>query len=183
MNKNKEELIKEIQKTFTNLRYALNKREEQLLSEVEEMFKNVYDDNTIKEIEKLSEKVKEGLESINLLKEKNELNYEINYYIEFENNFKKIYEIYNKLIEFNSKEIIINFKINNNEIENFIKKIGNINKNVFYDDEKVDELYIELENNYGISGYLEEEVVKEKIRELNYDMGQIFRWAESVIYN
>ena len=185
MNKNKEELIKEIQKTFTNLRFALNKREEQLLSEVEEMFKNIYDDdeNIIKEIETLSEKIKEGLESINLLKEKNELNYEINYYIEFENNFKKIYEIYYKLIEFNSKEIVINFKINNNEIENFIKKIGNINKNVFYDDEKVDELYIELENNYGISGYLEEEVVKEKIRELNYDMDQIFRWAESVIYN
>ena len=165
INKNKEELIKEIQKTFTNLRYALNKREEQLLSEVEEKFKNIYDDNIIKEIEKLSKKVKEGLESINLLKEKNELNYEINYYIEFENNFKKIDEINEKLIEFNSKEIVINFEINNNEIENIIKKIGNINKNVFDDYEKVDQIYIELDDNYTISSLIEEDVVKKKIRE------------------
>ena len=183
INKNKEELIKKIQKTFTNLRYALNKREEQLLSEVEEKFKNIYDDNIIKEIENLSKKVKEGLESINLLKEKNELNYEINYYIEFENNFNKINEINEKLIEFNSKEIVINFEINNNEIENIIKKIGNINKNVFDDYEKVDQIYIELDDNYTISNLIEEEEVKRKIRELNYDKDEIFMWAEKVIYN
>ena len=38
INKNKEEIIKEIQKTFNNLRNALNKREEQLLLDVKDIY-------------------------------------------------------------------------------------------------------------------------------------------------
>ena len=152
VNKNKEELIKEIQKTFTNLRNALNKREEQLLLEVEEINKEKYfDDDMIKESEKLSERVKKYLESVNILKEKkNELNYEINYYIEFENNLNKIDEINQKMIRLISNKIKITFEINNNDIENIIQKIGCLNN----DDEIINQIYNQVEEEYGISGYI-----------------------------
>ena len=149
-------MIKEIQKTFTNLRNALNKREEQLLLEVEEVNKKTYfDDDIIKESEKLSEKVKKCLESVNILKEKNsELNYEINYYIEFENNLIKIDEIEQKIIRFISNKIKITFEINNNDIETTIKKIGYI-KNEYKDDNREEEEYEKEEEKYKDEEYEE----------------------------
>ena len=180
VNKNKEELIKEIQKAFTNLRNALNKREEQLLLEVEEINKEKYfDDDMIKESEKLSERVKKCLESVNILKDKkNELNYEINYYIEFENNLNKINEIEQKIYKCNSNNIKITFEFNNNEIENIIKKIGYI-KIQYIDDDKTNQIYEQLEEEYWISGFIEEEEAKKKIRQLNYNIEKINEWIEN----
>ena len=180
VNKNKEELIKEIQKAFTNLRNVLNKREEQLLLEVEEINKEKYfDDDMIKESEKLSERVKKCLESVNILKDKkNELNYEINYYIEFENNLNKINEIEQKIYKCNSNNIKITFEFNNNEIENIIKKIGYI-KIQYIDDDKTNQIYEQLEEEYGISGFIEEEEAKKKIRQLNYNIEKINEWIEN----
>ena len=88
----------EIQKVFTNLRNILNSREDQILNQVEEVYKKVYfDDNIIKDCEKLNEKVKKCLESINKLNDtKNELNYVINYYIEFGNNLNKLMNLIKK---------------------------------------------------------------------------------------
>ena len=184
VNKNKEELIKEIQKAFTNLRNALNKREEQLLLEVEEINKEKYfDDNMIKESEKLFERVKKCLESVNILKDKkNELNYEINYYIEFENNLNKINEIEQKIKKCNSNNIKITFEFNNNEIENIIKKIGYI-KIQYIDDDKINQIYEQLEEEYCISGFIEEEEAKKKIRQLNYNIEKINEWIENDLVN
>ena len=82
INKSKEEIIKEMQKTFNNLRNALNKREEQLLLEIKNIYGSPYFHDIKKESEEISENVKKSLESVNILKDKtSELNYEINYYI------------------------------------------------------------------------------------------------------
>ena len=173
----------EIQKVFTNLRNALNNREDQILTQVEEVYKKVYfDDSIIKQSEKLNEKVKKCLESVNKLNDiKNELNYEIYYYIEFSNELNKINELNQKMIKCNSNNIKITFEFNINELENIIKKFGNINQNELSDDEKVNQIYNQLEAEYGISGFVEEEIAKNKIRELKCDYEQLYDWIESKV--
>jgi len=51
------------------------------------------------------------------------------------------------------------------------------------DDEEVDKLYQELEDEYGISGFIEEEAAKAKIRELNCNRDQIVDWIENNLLN
>ena len=153
------------------------------MNQVEEVYKKVYfDDNIIKDCEKLNEKVKKCLESINKLNDiKNELNYVINYYIEFGNNLNKINELNQKMIKCNSNNIRITFEVNNKELENIIKKFGNINQNELNDDEKVNQIYNQLEAEYGISEFITEEIAKNKIRELKCDYEQLYDWIESKV--
>ena len=123
------------------------------------------------------------MESVNILKDKkNELNYEINYYIEFENNLNKINEINQKMIRLISNKIKITFEFNNNEIENIIKKIGYI-KIEYIDDDKINQIYEQLEEKYGISGFIEEEEAKKKFRQLNYNIEKINEWIENALVN
>ena len=51
------------------------------------------------------------------------------------------------------------------------------------DDEEVNNLYQELEDEYGISGFIEEEAAKAKIRELNCNRDQIVDWIENNLLN
>lgn len=51
------------------------------------------------------------------------------------------------------------------------------------DEEKVQELLNVLEDEYKITGYMDEEAVKEKIRELNYDKDALFDWFENSYLN
>ena len=52
INKNKEELILEIQKVFTKIRTALNEREDELLSKVKEIYESsFFDEEIVKESE------------------------------------------------------------------------------------------------------------------------------------
>ncbi len=301
INKNKEELILEIQKVFTKIRTALNEREDELLSKVKEIYESsFFDEEIVKESEKLPIKVKQSLESIKDIKEikdkENEISSEINYYIEFENNLNKINEMNKSIIKCNSNKSKIIFDYNKNELENIIKKFGKIEKKdmelvynnlaeqtfqelEFYgfdlgkeqmislikennfnkenvqnyineriseqiydnlsksddvdfknnskedvlnkikelnfnvdgikevykkgklvdpivnpaneggneggngDDEEVDKLYQELEDEYGISGFIEEEAAKAKIRELNCNRDQIVDWIENNLLN
>ena len=63
INENKESLKLKIQKIFTKLRNALNDREDELLIEVDKQLDNLFlDENLIKEIEKLPNKIKSSLE-------------------------------------------------------------------------------------------------------------------------
>ena len=134
----------------------------------------------IKESEKLSERVKKCLESVNILKEKkNELNYEINYYIEFENNLNKINEIEQKIKKCNSNNIKITFEINNNDIENIIQNIGCLNN----DDEIVNQINNQVEEEYGISGIHRRRRSKKKIRELKYNIDKIRDYIEKYLIN
>ena len=55
-----------IQKTFTDIRNYLNKREDELLSKVDNEFdKLVIDENKIKDLEKLPNKVKISIDKVN----------------------------------------------------------------------------------------------------------------------
>ena len=51
------------------------------------------------------------------------------------------------------------------------------------DDEKVDKIYDDLEEEYGISGFIDEDAAKEKIRELEYDRERINQWIEEELIN
>ena len=64
--------------------------------------------------------------------------------------------------------------------ENIIKKIIelNLDENAiiqFYD---INKIYEEFEDDYGISGFIPEDVAKEKIKELHCDRVAITNWIE-----
>ena len=102
INENKENLKTDIQKIFTKIRQAVNEREDFLLSEVDKKFDEIYfNENIIKESEKLPNKIKASIEKgKNLTKE-------------WDND--------------NNLPLIIN---SCNNIENYIKQIKEINKNM-----------------------------------------------------
>ena len=50
-------------------------------------------------------------------------------------------------------------------------------------EEQVDKIYQELEDEYGISGFIEEEAAKEEIRKLNLDRTKINEWIENTLIN
>ena len=58
IEKSKEELITNIQKTFTKLRSTLNDREEELLQEVDNKYALYFNENIIKDCDKLPNKIK-----------------------------------------------------------------------------------------------------------------------------
>ena len=87
--------------------------------------------------------------------------------------------IYNELIvKYN------NIKNAANE-ENIIKKIieFNFDENKTKDYYDVERIYNELEDDYGISGFIDEDATKDKIRELNCDKELIVEWFESSLLN
>ena len=113
-------------------------------------------------------------------------------------NAQKIYDKLSKLKEIDfskeSKEdvlnVIIELKFNEDEIKEKYKKEEeekkeeeNKEEEKRGDEEKVDELSNYLEENYGISSFVEEEVIKAKIRELEYDKDEISKWADDVLIN
>ena len=50
-------------------------------------------------------------------------------------------------------------------------------------EKKVNEIFQELEDSYGISGFIDEEVAKDKIRQLNLDKKAIDKWIENELIN
>ena len=75
------------------------------------------------------------------------------------------------------------FNDNNLKEDDIIKKIIELN----FDEDKIKnyfdikKIYEELEEDYGISGYIEEEMAKNKIMELNFDMDRIIDWVENTL--
>ena len=95
----------EIQNSFTKLRNLLNEREDELLLEVDNIFNKTYfDENLLKESEKLPNKVilslEKGKELDKEWKERN-LNLLINACINIENSIKNIEKINDKINESN----------------------------------------------------------------------------------
>ena len=134
MNKDKEELKTKIQKIFTEIRNQLNNREDELLLKVDEEYdKLIYNQNKIKELEKLPNKVKISLEKGKNIDENynddNKLSLFIHDCLNIEKNIKDI-----KLINSNNtKENSINIKFipeekGINEFLNTIKRFGDISK-------------------------------------------------------
>ena len=75
------------------------------------------------------------------------------------------------------------FNDNNLKEDDIIKKIIELN----FDEDKIKnyfdikKIYEELEEDYGISGYIEEEMAKNKIVELNFDKYRIIEWVENLL--
>ena len=94
---NKDELKLKIQKTFTKIRNILNEREDEILNEVDEKFNKLYfEDDAIKESEKLPKKIKTSLEKSKILQKKWDDNNKtelVSDCIDIENNIKYILEI------------------------------------------------------------------------------------------
>ena len=130
-NKDCEELKCKIQKIFTKIRSALNEKEDKLLLEVDEKFNEIYiKDDIIKESEKLPNKIKISLEKGKKIEKEwndNNLNLMINNCINFENNIKEINKINYINYEYQSnKDIVINFSLEEDTINQFIDKIKSL---------------------------------------------------------
>ena len=168
IQKIKEELDNErAQQTFKELEfYGFDLGKEQMLNLIKQQkFNKEYLQNYINE--RISQQI---YDNINNLDE-----------VDFSNNSKE--EVLNKIKE-------LNFNVD--EIKEFYKKKKEINPiinpakeggNGNDDDEEVNNLYQELEDEYGISGFIDEEAAKAKIRELNCNRDQIVDWIENNLLN
>ena len=151
IEKSKEELKANIQKTFTKLRSTLNDREEELLKEVDNKYELYFNEKIMKDCDKLPNKIKISLQKGKEIENKlnnNKLNLLINNCINIENNIKnikilnesieKINNIQINSIEFISKEDEIN------QILNSLKKLGEISsKKLFESNIDFDERLVE----------------------------------------
>ena len=107
INENKEELKIQIQKIFTKIRNELNEREDKLLLEVDKKFEEkFFNENIIKESEKMPNKIKACLEKREIIeddwKDENKLSLLINHCINIENNIKDINIINENIKKYNS---------------------------------------------------------------------------------
>ena len=107
INENKEELKIQIQKIFTKIRNELNEREDKLLLEVDKKFEEkFFNENIIKESEKMPNKIKACLEKREIIeddwKDENKLSLLIYHCINIENNIKNINIINENIKKYNS---------------------------------------------------------------------------------
>ena len=132
---NKDELKLIIQKIFTKIRNILNEREDEILNELDEKFNKLYfEEDAIKESEKLPKKIKTSLEKGKNLQKKWDDNNKtelVSDCIDIENNIKNILEINKGIKNCNLYNNII-FKFNGeneyelNKIIETIKSFGKI---------------------------------------------------------
>jgi len=154
INENKEELKEKIQKLFTKLRNIINDREDELLLEVDKKFNEIYfNEDIIKQIEKLPNKIKYSLEKGKTINDEwinNKLNSSINDCLNIENNIKDINYLNESIKKCNSFNNDITFtpyeeEEKYNQLIEFLKKIGKIsNKKIFNSEINFDEGLIKL---------------------------------------
>ena len=155
MNKNREELKIKIQKIFTELRNNLNNREDELLLKVDEKFDKIYfNENRIKNLEKLPNKVKMSIEKCKTINEEwnndDKLSSIINDCLNIEKNLKEV-----KLINSdNIKSHSLNIKFlpeedKINELKNIINNFGDVCE---YDLFSKTEIVLNNLKDYGLSG-------------------------------
>ena len=131
INKEKENLKLKVSKIFTKLRNALNDREDELLLDIDNKFNEfIFDENIIKQNEKLPNKIKEFLikgKSIEneLKNNNNKISIYINECIGIENSINNIKLLNESIEKFNSQKISYKFIP---EEENEINKIIDIIK-------------------------------------------------------
>ena len=135
ISKDKEELKLKIQKIFTKIRNTLNEREDELLLEVDKEFNEKYfNEEIIKQSEKLPNKIKISLEKGKIIDKEwndNNLNKLINDCINIEDNIKYINILNDNIKKCNYNiNSIIQFFPEDKEIDDFlvtIKSFGKIN--------------------------------------------------------
>ena len=91
------------------------------------------------------------------------------------NEFKK-----NERNDIHNDEANNNNNNNNNNIEDNKGAAGGA---AGEEDEKADQMYQELDEEYGISGFKDEDEVKDKIREYNFNRDEIVKWIEESLLN
>ena len=134
INKNKEELKLEIQKTFTKITNEINNREDELLLKVDKQFNDIYfDENILKQSEKLPNNIKLSLEKIKKIEfNDDKLAPFINECIKIEKNIKDINTInenIKKCKDYVDIKIKFEFDEQLNLILEIIKQFGKISLN------------------------------------------------------
>ena len=128
IEKDKENLILEIQKIFTKIRNAINKREDELLSEIDNIFQYEYfNEDLIKKALKLPKQIKLSLQKGKLIDKEytneNLVSY-INDCINIENNIKNINLINEKINKKKKKnKLKIVFFPKDKQLNNLLKKL------------------------------------------------------------
>ena len=134
MKDDKEELKLKIQKLFTKLRNKINEREDELLLQVDEQVDNIfYNENIIKESEKLPNKIKLSLEKGKIIDDEweneDKLSSIINDCINIENDIQNINNINEKIKKCKSNKSNIKFSSvddENNRLLKIINEFGNL---------------------------------------------------------
>ena len=155
INESKEDLKLNIQKIFTKLRNELNNREDELFLEVDELYNySFFNQNNIKKIKELPNKIKKLLDKVksnNYNWRNNKLNLLINDCINLENNINEINKI-NDLNESIKKANPLFYKVefiqdNYEQVLEIIKKFGFLKKsleNIFDSEIEIDENLVKL---------------------------------------
>ena len=187
-------IYEEIKKEYPNNEQLLNKNEI-----INKLLNNNFNKNEIKN--EINNKIKalkiyddlrlyyknhiDRNEALNIIIEKNFDKKKIKEFIDGKERRIEAERIYNKLIKFDdvdfsglSKDEILNkiqseLSLDEVVVRNFFKK----------DEVKVKEIYDELEEDYGISGFIDEENANNKIRELKCDREKIHQWFENTFLN
>ena len=170
-------LISEIQSIKQEIKIDLYQTKKDINLNIKEIYQELLNiKNEIRELKKeniiLKNDNNELKNKIDLLEKDNQkLNLEINN-IKNEKKEKNKIDLLEKDNIINEKKDIEKNKINENKIDE-----------IKIDDELVDQIYDEIENAYGISDYLEEDIIKDKIIELKYDREKITEWIEHYLEN
>ena len=175
---NKEEIKTKIQIIFTKIRNELNNREDQLLLEVDNQFEEIFfNDNIIKESEKLPSKIKLSLEKGKIIDEEdyeNKLSLFINNCINIENNIQEINFINEKIRKCNENKSTIITCIEEdekvNELLNYIKKFGNLKKIDKNDFQEIENPWTneQFHNNLFYYSLKENSTIAEKTKDNSY---------------
>ena len=101
---------------------------------------------------------------------------------------EKAEKIYNELsqlndVKFPEKDQAMKKIIEQNYDVNVIKELYKNNNADQKEDPRVDEIYAEVDNDYGVSSFMDENDVKAKIKELNYDIDKVNEWVEEALLN
>ena len=183
LDKNKEEIKIQIQKSFTKIRNELNNKEDELLLEVDNIYdKTFIKDNLIKEIEKLPKKIKTTLErnqDLNIINNDNDNKDKyislINDCINLENTIKEFDFIKVKIQNSqNLDNLKIEFISDDEQIIKYIKNFGNFSRNIIPEFLKSSIIKGDYENQNLILDWL-----KEKINKKDIDFKLIFKMSEN----
>ena len=186
-------IYEEIKKEYPNNEQLLNKNEI-----INKLLNNNFNKNEIKN--EINNKIKalkiyddlrlyyknhiDRNEALNIIIEKNFDKKKIKEFIDGKERIEAE-RIYNKLIKFDdvdfsglSKDEILN------KIQSELSLDEVVVRNFFTKDKvKVKKIYDELEDEFGISGVIDEETAKDKIRELKYDREKINEWLVNLVLN
>ena len=127
LNESKDKLKLKIQNIFTKIRNSLNEREDKLILEVDKHFNNIYNEQIIKNSEKLPYKIKISLEKGKIINNEwkdDNLKTLINDCINIENNIKEINKINDSIKEYNLNNLEINFYPEEEGINRIIETIN-----------------------------------------------------------